>query len=249
MEECTSLTKLCLTINNYKGDPDDPDYVSRCIISPLYAFGYEEEDFTYGLASTSSSITKPLEVDFTHGLASTSSLKELVITINNITGTYSGWAKNLIEGLPMNNSITSLTVIVSDYNFLSYDSWVFPLISCLAKNKSLTTFVLTVNDYSEGKGNLCPYSPLRHDDHFSENTSLTDLNLTVNINSRLCENWLPDFCDVLMVKFPSLRTVRLQVNNRCATSESRLLYYFSKLQLRYGSKLSTFELSVTFYGE
>ena len=249
LEECTSLTKLCLTINNYKGEPDDPDYVSRCIISPLYAFGYEEEDFTYGLASTSSSITKPLEVDFTHGLASTSSLKELVITINNITGTYSGWAKNLIEGLPMNNSITSLTVIVSDYNFLSHDSWVFPLISCLAKNKSLTTFVLTVNDYSAGKGNLCPYSPLRHDDHFSENTSLTDLNLTVNINSRLCENWLSDFCDVLMVKFPSLRTVRLQVNNRCATSESRLLYYFSKLQLKYGSKLSTFELSVTFYGE
>ena len=254
LEECTSLTKLCLTINNYKGDPDDPDYVSRCIISPLYAFGYEEEDFTYGLASTSSSITKPLEVDFTHGLASTSSLKELVITINNVTGTYSGWAKNLIEGLPMNNSIMSLTVIVSDYNFLSYDSWVFPLISCLAKNKSLTTFVLIVNDYSEGKRYLSSYLPLRSsewrfDDHFSENTSLTELNLTVNIHSTLSEEWLPGFCDVLMVKFPSLRTVRLQVNNRCATGESRLLYDFSELQLRYGSKLSTFELSVTFYGE
>ena len=255
LEECTSLTKLCLTINNYEGDPDDPGALfSRCIISPLYAFGYEEEDFTYGLASTSSSITKPLEVDFTHGLASTSSLKELVITINNVTGTYSGWAKNLIEGLPMNNSITSLTVIVSDYNFLSYDSWVFPLISCLAKNKSLTTFVLTVNDYSEGGEYLkhypcdCHYRR-RFDDHFSENTSLTELNLTVNIRGEVNENWLPGFCDVFMVKFPSLRTVRLQVDNRCATSKSRLLYDFSELRLRYGSKLSTFELTVTFYGE
>ena len=255
LEECTSLTKLCLTINNYEGDPDDPGALfSRCIISPLYAFGYEEEDFTYGLASTSSSITKPLEVDFTHGLASTSSLKELVITINNVTGTYSGWAKNLIEGLPMNNSITSLTVIVSDYNFLSYDSWVFPLISCLAKNKSLTTFVLTVNDYSEGGKYLkhyprdCHYGR-RFDDHFSENTSLTELNLTVNIRGEVNENWLPGFCDVFMVKFPSLRTVRLQVDNRCATSKSRLLYDFSELRLRYGSKLSTFELTVTFYGE
>ena len=250
LEECTSLTKLCLTFNNYKGDPDDPDFVSRCITIPLDG----EVDFTYGLASTSSSITKPLEVDFTHGLASTSSLKELVITINNVTGTYSGWAKNLIEGLPMNNSITSLTVIVSDHNFLSYDSWVFPLISCLAKNKSLTTFVLTVNDYSEGGKCLKHYLRDRHygwrfDNHFSENTSLTELNLTVNIRGEVNENWLPGFCDVFMVKFPSLRTVRLQVNNRCATSKSRLLYDFSELRLRYGSKLSTFELTVTFYGQ
>ena len=250
LEECTSLTKLCLTINNYKGDPDDPDSVPRYIVIPLEGEAY----FTYGLASTSSSITKPLEVDLTHGLASTSSLKELVITINNITGNYFGWAKNLIEGLPMNNSITSLTVIVSDYNFLSYNSWVFPLIGCLAKNKSLTTFALTVNDYRKGDKDLHSYVPPRpflerFDDHFSENTSLTELNLTLNIHSRLRKEWLPDFCDDLMVKFPSLRTVRLQVNNHCATSESCLLYDFSELQLRYGSKLSTFELSVTFHGE
>ena len=252
LEECTSLTKLCLTINHYEGDPDDSDYVSRCITKLLD----EEVDLSYevALACTSSRITKPLEVDFTHGLASTSSLKELVITINNITCTYSGWAKNLIEGLSMNNSITSLTVIVSDYNLSSHDSWVFPLISCLGKNKSLTTFALTVNNYSEGEKYLHSSLPTRHfgwrfDDQFSENTSLTELNLTVNIHSTLSKDWLPRFCDVLMVKFPSLRTVRLQVNNHFATSESCLLYDFSELQLRHGSKLSTFELSVTFYGE
>ena len=221
LEECTSLTKLCLTINNYEGYPDDPVF--------------DSEHFT-----------KPWEVDFTYGLAITSSLEELVITINNSTCTYSKWAKHLIEGLALNNSITSLTVTVSDYEYLSCEKWVGCLKSCVAKNKSLTTLTLTVNDYSENE---------RHDGYriyglrrdFPENKSLTDLNLTVNIRSEVSEDWLPRLCDYLMMKCLSLRTVRLQVNNRCTTSKSRI-YDLSELRLKYRS-LSTFEVTVTFYGE
>ena len=221
LKECTSLTKLCVTVNNY---------VSEMMLLNLCG----------GLTS---------------GLASNTSLKELVIAINNITYTYSAEKDVFIWGLSENRSITSLTVTVSDYEYLSCEKWLPSLKSCLLKNTSLTTFTLILNDYSEDKRHRgwvverC-YVGLyrgRLDDDFPENTSLTDLNLTVNIRSEVYEDWLPSFCDYLMMKFSSLRTVRLQVNNRCATSKS-LIYDLSKLRLKYPS-LSTFELSVTFYGE
>ena len=167
------------------------------------------------------------------------------MTINNMTCTNSAWREVLNGGLPKNKSVTSLTVTVSDYKYLSCAEWARSLKSCLAGNKSLTTLALTVNDYSEGE---------QHDDWVLrfrgdtlKNTSLTELNLTVNIRSEVSENWLPSFCDYLMENCSSLRTVRLQVNNHCATSKSRL-YDLSKLRLKYRS-LSTFELSVTFCGE
>ena len=227
LEECTSLTKLSITSNNY-GE-------NKGVFPRL-------DDSSLPLNS---------EQGLTCGLGSTSSLKELVILINNITSIYPDWVENLIEGLSVNNSITSLTVTVSDYsNYLSYYVWLHSLKSCLAKSKSLITFTLTLNDFSKGKlfGGLVFRWVL--DDNFPENTSLTDLNLTVNIRSEvsvLSEDWLPGFCDCLMMNCSSLRTVRLHVNNRCTTNESRI-YDFSKLRLKYRS-LSTFELSVTFYGE
>ena len=183
------------------------------------------------------------------GLSSTSSLKELVITINHITRTYSPYSDSmaiLIEGLSVNNSIASLTVTVSDYKSSSCELWVGSLKSCIAKNKSLTTLTLTLNDYSDGKQDYW-LDPGRRDGDFPENISLTELNLTVNIRHEVSEDWLPLFCDNLMRNCSSLRTVRLHVNNRCATSGSRI-YDLSKLRLKYRS-LSTFELSVTFYGE
>ena len=222
LEECTSLTKLCLTSNNYGDNPYDAVLLSK-------------------------DMSKTWAPGLTYGLASTSSLKELVITINNITCTYSDWAENLSEGLSVNNSITSLTVTVSDYEYLSCEKWALSLKSCLAKNKALTTLTLTVNDYSEGERHDGFIYRLRLNYDFPENTSLTDLNVTVNIRSEVSEDWLPSFCDYLMMNCSSLRTVRLQVNNRCATSKSRI-YDLSKLRLKYRS-LSTFELSVTFYGE
>ena len=221
LKECTSLTKLCVTVNNY--------------VSEMMRL-----DWWGGLTS---------------GLASNTSLKELVIAINNITYTYSAEKDVFIWGLSENRSITSLTVTVSDYEYLSCEKWLPSLKSCLLKNTSLTTFTLILNDYSEDKRHrgwvvercYVGLYPGRLDDDFPENTSLTDLNLTVNIRSEVYEDWLPSFCDYLMMKFSSLRTVRLQVNNRCATSKS-LIYDLSKLRLKYPS-LSTFELSVTFYGE
>ena len=87
----------------------------------------------------------------------------------------------------------------------------------------------------------------RRDGGFPENTSLTELNLTVNIRREVSEDWLPFLCDYLMMNCSSLKTVRLQVNNHCATGKSRI-YDLNKLRLKYRS-LSTFELAVTFYGE
>ena len=224
LEECTSLTKLSITNNNYA------------------------ENKGVFLRLDDSSFPLNWEQGLTCGLGSTSSLKELVIMINNITCTYHDWAKNLIEGLSVNNSITSLSVTVSDYcDYLSCYVWVHSLKSCLAKSKSLTTFTLTLNDFSKGEGLGDLVFRWLLDDNFPENTSLTDLNLTVNIRSEVSEDWLPRFCDCLMMNCSSLRTVRLHVNNRCPTNKSRI-YDFSKLQLKYRS-LSTFELSVTFYGE
>ena len=234
LDECNSLTKLCLTSNDYtKHENISPDYVS------FWA--------SFSGVSIEKSVSWPEGLRF--GLASTSSLKELVITINHITSTYSpyfDWIAILIEGLSVNNSIASLTVTVSDYKFSSCELWVGHLKSCVAKNKSLTTLTLTLNDYSDGQQLGMLYRG-RRDGDFPENTSLTELNLTVNIRREVSEDWLPFLCDHLMMNCSSLKTVRLQVNNRCTTSNSRL-YDFSKLRLKYRS-LSTFELSVTFYGE
>ena len=231
LEECTSLKKFCLTRNNYEEHEFNPNDAP---LIPLVSDDPRKLPVTWktGLA---------------RGLASTSSLKELTMTINNITCTDSAWGRTLIEGLPVNKSITSLTVAVSDYECLSCEKWVPSLKRSLAKNKSLTSLTVTVNDYSEGDRYEGEPYRLGPDNDFPENTSLTELNLTVNIRSEVSEDWLPRFCDYLMMKCSSLITVRLQVNNRCATSNSRI-YDFSKLRLKYRS-LSTFELSVTFYGE
>ena len=233
LDECNSLKKLCLTSNNYTEHEDSP-YNATFL-------NHFSDDL----------IEKPVSwlEGLGFGLSSTSSLKELVITINHITRTYSPYSDSmaiLIEGLSVNNSIASLTVTVSDYKSSSCELWVGSLKSCIAKNKSLTTLTLTLNDYSDGEQDYW-LDPGRRDGDFPENISLTELNLTVNIRHEVSEDWLPLFCDNLMRSCSSLRTVRLHVNNRCATSGSRI-YDLSKLRLKYRS-LSTFELSVTFYGE
>ena len=228
LKECNSLTKLCLTKNNYAGEHE---YDGN---ADIFGFSFYHIEF----------VTWKEGLNF--GLARTTSLKELNMSINNMTCTNSAWKNVLIMGLSVNKSITSLTVTVSDYEYLSCKEWVPSLKSCLVENKSLTTLALIVNDYSEAKGND-DWPHLLGRVYIPENSSLTELNLRVNIRSEVSEDWLPSFCDCLMMKCSSLRTVRLQVNNRCATSKSRI-YDLSKLRLKYRS-LSTFELSVTFYGE
>ena len=231
LEECNSLKKLCLTSNNYKEEHENNPYNVTC------------DPFSYNINST---MAVTWVQGLSLGLASTTSLKELNMTINNVTCTDSAWRYIFFFGLSDNKSITSLTVTVSDYEYLSRELWVHSLKSCLVQNKQLTTLTLTVNDYSEAEG-YDDWSDLLAQDNFPENSSLTELNLTVNIRSEVSEDWLPRFCDYLMMNCSSLRTVRLQVNNRCSSSECRI-YDLSKLRLKY-RLLSTFELSVTFYGE
>ena len=231
LEECNSLKKLCLTSNNYKEEHENNPY--NVTFDPFFPSINSTMAFTWvqGLR---------------FGLASTTSLKELNMTINNVTCTDSAWRDIFSFGLSNNKSITSLTVTVSDYEYLRRELWVHSLKSCLVQNKQLTTLTLSVNDYSEAEG-YDDWSDLLAQDNFPENSSLTELNLTVNIRSEVSEDWLPTFCDFLMRDCSSLRTVRLQVNNCCASSKSRI-YDLHKLRLKYRS-LSTFELSVTFYGE
>ena len=232
LEDCTLLAKLYFTSNNYAEHQCKP-YDDSC-----------EFDISYS-ENSGEMLVRCIE-GLDSGLARTTSLKELNITINNISPAHPAWNYDFTNGLAVNESITSLTVTISDYEYWSCEEWVRSLKRSLAKNKSLTTFTLTVNDYSEGerpKGELYGLAPNR----FPENTSLSELILTVNIRSEVSEDWLPDFCDLLMTNCSSLRTVRLEVNNRCATRKSRI-YDLSKLQLKYRS-LSTFALSVTFYGE
>ena len=233
LDECNLLTKLCLISNNFAEHECTP-----------YTDTFDPSLFSFFNSTRKKRVT--WVEGLTYGLASTTSLKELVITINHITCIYSRWAQILIEGLSVNNSIASLAVTVSGYEYLTCALWIGDLESCLPKNKALTTLTLTVNDISEGEQHNSWFCLGRPND-CPENTSLTELNLTFNIRSEVCEDWLPSFCDVLMMNCSSLRTVTLQVNNRCARSKSRL-YDLNKLRLKYRS-LSTFELSVTFYGE
>ena len=231
LDECNSLTKLCLTSNDfreYENSPYDSTFLNR---------------FSDG--SMANPVTWVQGLRF--GLASTSSLKELVITINHITCTHISDLTAIFSGLSVNNSIASLTVTVSDYQCSRCEMWIDSLKSCIVENKSLTTLTLTLNDYSEGKHQGCLYRLRLNEDYFAENTSLTELNLTVNMCCEVSENWLPFWCDYLMRNCFSLKTVRLQVNNHCATGKSRI-YDLNKLRLKYRS-LSTFELAVTFYGE
>ena len=243
-----SLSTLSIVINGRTLDYFWHNFLSQCLekCNLLTKLSVTSNDGPFLKLETSTYMLVTGKQGLFYGLASTSSLKELIITINNITCTYSDWEEFLIKGLSVNNSITSLTITVSDYEYFSSRLCAGSLKSVLARNKSLTTLTLTLNNYSDGKWPGRPWRYwLRPED--PENTSLTELNLTVNICNEVSEDWLPRFCDCLIGKCSSLRTVRLQVNNRFSTSRSRI-YDLSKLRLKYRS-LSAFELSVTFYGE
>ena len=225
LKENNSLSLLCVTVNNYDDDIEDPDY--------SFDESYEEPDYWYdGLAD---------------GLARTTSLNELTLTINNITLIDNCWVESVCKGFLKNESVTTLTVTVSgDPFFPNCESWVPELNYGLSKNNSLTTLTLIANEYSEGERREGRDLFWANKMSSAENASLTTLNLTINICREVSEDWLPKLCDCL-VNSSSLTTLRLNVNNHCATSESRI-YDFSKLCLKYRS-LSTFELIVTFYGE
>ena len=225
LKENNLLSLLCVTVNNYHDRKEDPDYA--------FDDSYEEPDYWYeGLAD---------------GLARTTSLNELTLTINNITQINNCWVKRVCEGLVENESVTALTVTVSsDSSLPACESWVPKLNYGLSKNNSLTTLTLVANEYSEGERRKGRRSFWADKMGSADNTSLSTLNLTINICREVSEDWLPRLCDCL-VNSSSLTTLRLNVNNHYATSESRI-YDLSKLRLKYRS-LTSFQLIVTFYGE
>ena len=225
LKENNSLSLLCVAVNNYGDDLEDPDY--------SFDDSFEEPYYWYdGLAD---------------GLARTTSLNELTLTINNITLISNCWVESVCKGFLENESVTTLTVTVSgDSSFPDCVSWVPELNKGLSKNNSLTTLTLTANEYWEGERREGKDFFWADKMYTTVNASLTTLNLTINICTEVSEDWLPELCDCL-VNSSSLTTFRLNVNNHFATNESRI-YDFRKLRLKYRS-LSTFELTVTFYGE
>ena len=234
--ENTSLSLLCVTVNNYKNnnenendnDNDNDSVDSFCYVS---ADSDESEYWYEGLAD---------------GLARTASLNELTLTINDDTSPCDYWIESVSEGLAVNKTVTTLTVTASsDADSVFCEMWVSDLRNGLALNKSLTTVTLIMNVYSEGE-RLEGYDTYWFEAMNHMNTSFSTLNLTINICREASADWLPNICR-LLEKRSSLTTFRLNVNNHCATNESRI-YDFSKLRLNCRS-LSSFERTVTFYGE
>ena len=244
--ENTSLSILCVTVNydvedNHNNENDnendddndnDDENDNDSVDSFRHSDDVEEPEYWYkGLAN---------------GLARTASLNELTLTIKDQTFTRSCWIESVCQGMAENETVTTLTVTVSsddDYHFC--EMWALFLNNGLAKSKSLTTLTLTMNLCSEGK-RLKGWDPFWFRNMHPGNPSFPTLNLTINICGKATEDWLPYIC-CLLVNRSSLTTFRLNVNNHCATNESRI-YDFSKLRLKCRS-LSSFERTVTFYGE
>ena len=233
--ENTSLSILCVTVNNYKNNNENENDNENDNDS-VDSFSYlsddsDESEYCYkGLAD---------------GLARTASLNELNLTINDDTSPCNYWLEHVCEGLAENETVTTLTVTTSSYAHYLFS--VPTLHNGLALNKSLTTFTLIMNVYSEGE-RLEGFDTLAYwfEAMNHMNTSFSTLNLTINICREASTDWLPNICR-LLEKRSSLTTFRLNVNNHCATNKSRI-YDFSKLRLNCRS-LSSFERTVTFYGE
>ena len=151
----------------------------------------------------------------------------------------------LNRGFSLNSSVNTLTVTMTlDESSIFHGPLIFQEGLCV--NVSVTTLSFTINEYGEGKS----YIPevLRHSGVFqylAQNTSVATFNLTLNSSKEVSDDWLPDVSDALK-KNTSLKTLRLKVNNHCATGESRL-YDFRKLVIE-SQTLALLELEESFYG-
>ena len=238
LEGSTSLSILCVTVNyDYEDDDNNEndnenDNDNGSLNSFCQSDDVEESEYWHkGLA---------------HVLARTASLNELTLTINDETHTTKCWVESVCGGLAKNETVTTLTVTVSsDNDFDLCEMWILNLNSGLTINKSLTTLTLTMNLYSESE-RLKGWDPSSFALFNPGKTSFPTLNLTINTCRETTEDWLPNICHRL-VNRSSLTTFRLNVNNHCATNES-CINDFSTLRLECRS-LSSFERTITFYGE
>ena len=151
----------------------------------------------------------------------------------------------------LSTSVTTLTVTLSLGKLLEGRGTACPAArgfkTALSENKFITTLNLTINEFDEGIS--CIGSLLRYLGVFkglAQNKSVTTFNLTLSSSREVSDDWLPGLCDALK-KNTSLTTLRLKVNNHCATGKSRL-YDLRKLALE-SKSLSLLELEVSFYGK
>ncbi|CAH3021379.1 unnamed protein product, partial [Porites evermanni] len=156
--------------------------------------------------------------------------------------------ENQENGLSLNWSVSTLTLTVTAAaDETGYISQLFNFDHGLSVNTSITTLNVTINEYGDGESFIPLF--LRRFGVFSglaNNTSVTTFNLTLNSSRDVTDDWSTGLPVVLM-KNKSLTTLRLKVNNHCATGESRL-HDFSKL-LIVSRSLSLLELDVSFYGK
>ena len=180
-----------------------------------------------------------------YGLSKTSSLNTLsvAIFINDPNDrVFSSVLHSLNQGLPLNSSITTLTLTVTvPADETGYIIWPIMFDYGLSVNTSITTLNVTINECGDGKSDI----PLILRVFGANCTSVTTFNLTLNSSKEVSDDWLTDLSDTLK-KNTSLTTLRLKVNNHCATGENPL-YDFSKLLVESRS-LSLLELDVSFYG-
>ena len=131
---------------------------------------------------------------------------------------------------------------------IGYISHLINLDHVLSVNTSITTLNITINDSGDGKSDI-PRSlgDFGVFEGLANNKSVTTFNLTLSSSREVSDDWLPGLSVILMAN-TSLTTLRLKVNNHCATGESRL-YDFSKLLIESSRSLSLLELDVSFYGK
>ena len=185
------------------------------------------------------------------GLVTTSSLNTLCVAIfiNDPTDKcFSGLFFGLDQGLPLNSSITTLTLTVTVAADETDDIfWLSSFDHGLSVNTSITTLNITINECGDGESFipqfLGAFGVLKG---LANNTSVTTFNLTLNSSKEVSDDWLTGLSDTLRAN-TSLTTLRLKVNNHCATGESRL-YDLSKLLIE-STSLSLLELDVSFYGK
>ena len=183
-----------------------------------------------------------------YGLSKTSSLNTLCVAIfinDSIDRVFLSVLHDLNQGLPLNSSITTLTLTVTvPADETNYFGWPIMFDHGLSVNTSITTLNVTINECGDGESDIPQY--LRVFGGLANNTSVTTFNLTLNSSKEVSDNWLTGLSDTLM-KNTSLTTLRFKLNNHCATGESRF-YDLSKLLIESRS-LSLLELDVSFYGK
>ena len=181
-----------------------------------------------------------------YGLSQTSSLNTLCVAIfinDPNDRVFSTVLHDLNQGLPLNSSITALTLTVTvPADETGYIIWPIMFDYGLSVNTSITTLNVTINECGDGKSDI----PLILRVFGANSTSVTTFNLTLNSSKEVSDDWLTGLSDTLK-KYTSLTTLRLKVNHHCATGESPL-YDFSKLLVESRS-LSLLELDVSFYGK